>query len=200
MKITIDEPQEVIAAIKGFNRDLTCRGYQFEVGKTHKHEGEVETCEAGFHAIEGHPLEVFNYYSPGLSVFHEVELRGPFARHSSDSKIAAAEITIKAELKIPEIVARTIKWVVDRATLEEGGKATGVQGAASATGYQGAAMSSGAGGRVSGANGNALFAVERGNFDGTGYPVISVACGIVGKNGIEPDVWYHAKNGKLTPA
>ena len=221
------EQQEVVIAIKGFNADLTCRGYQFKKGETFKHDGKVEACRGGFHAIEGHPLEVFGYYAPAQSVFHEVELRGPFARHSEDSKIAAGQITIRGEIKIPELVTRAIKWVMDRAKTEEGGHATGYQGAASATGYQGAAsatgtrgaasatgdqgaasatgdqgaaMASGANGKVSGSEGNALFAVERGEWDGKGYPIISVACGIVGRDGIEPDVWYQAKGGKLVKA
>ena len=91
-KKAASEKQEVIIAIKGFNADLTCRDYQFKEGETFKHEGKVEACKGGFHAIEGHPLEVFGYYAPAGSVFHDVELRGPFARHSEDSKIAAGEI------------------------------------------------------------------------------------------------------------
>jgi hypothetical protein len=75
--------------------------------------------------------------------------------------------------------------------------ASGTQGAATASGYQGAATASGLEGRVSGADGNALFAVERGEWDGEGYPILSVACGIVGKDGLLPNTWYVAKGGKL---
>ena len=65
---------------------------------------------------------------------------------------------------------------------------------ASATGYQGAAMSSGWLGRVQGSEGNALFACERETWDG---PILSVACGIVGQNGIKPMTWYRCVGGKL---
>jgi hypothetical protein len=74
--------------------------------------------------------------------------------------------------------------------------ATGARGAASATGAQGAAMSSGYAGTVTGSAGNALFAVER----DTNYNIVSVASGIVGKDGIEPDAIYRCVGGKLVSA
>lgn len=47
--------EEVVTAYKGFKQDLTCRSYQFEIGGTYKHEGEVEACASGFHSCE-YPL------------------------------------------------------------------------------------------------------------------------------------------------
>jgi len=75
--------------------------------------------------------------------------------------------------------------------------ATGSQGAASATGDRGAAMSPGKDGRVMGADGAVLFAVERGAWDGRGYPAITTASGIVGQDGIKAGVWYACVGGKL---
>jgi hypothetical protein len=145
------ENTEVIVAYKGFNADMTCRGYQFEIGKTFKHDGEVETCVSGFHACE-HPLNVFNYYPPATSRYAIVEMGGKTHREGTDTKIASAEITIKAELKIPELIAAAVKYVFDRAKWSEGpvvtgdnegALASGTRGAATASGYQGAATASG---------------------------------------------------------
>lgn len=65
-------------AFKGFNKDLTCRGYQYEEGKEF-HTERAECCDTGFHACE-YPLDCFGYYDPAHSVFHEVELSGEMIR------------------------------------------------------------------------------------------------------------------------
>ena len=58
-----DQGREPIVSYKGFNQDWTCRDFQYELGKTYEHEGEVEACAGGFHACE-YPLHVFRYYKP----------------------------------------------------------------------------------------------------------------------------------------
>lgn len=65
-------------AFKGFNKDLICRGFQYEEGKEFETE-RAECCEEGFHACE-YPLDCFAYYNPANSVFHEVELDGDMVR------------------------------------------------------------------------------------------------------------------------
>ena len=110
-----EEAQEVIAAFKGFDANMQCRGYQFEVGKTYEHTGKVEACESGFHSCEN-PLDVLNYYSligdnGEMNRFASVKAFGEISRHGEDSKIASAKISIEAELKIPEIVSAAIKWI-----------------------------------------------------------------------------------------
>lgn len=80
-------------AYKGFNKDMTCRGFQFEEGKTYEHEGEVKLCESGFHACED-PLDIFGYYAPSGSEFHVVELEGVSDERKDDTKVAAKKITI----------------------------------------------------------------------------------------------------------
>ena len=89
---------ETVLAIKGFDDNLACRGFAYALGQTYTHEGEVVACRSGFHAIEGHPLEVFSYYPPALSRYAVVECSGAICRDSDDSKIASAQITISAEL------------------------------------------------------------------------------------------------------
>ena len=137
-----------ITSIKGFGLDWKCRGFQYEIGQTYEHTGKVDACESGFHAIEGHPLEVFNYYVPGQSRYAEVRQSGALSRHGSDSKVASARISIVAEITMPDLISRAVKWVMDRAT-PEGGHATGDQGAASATGPRGAASATGPQGAAS---------------------------------------------------
>ena len=187
------ETLPVIHAIKGMNLDMTCRDFQFAQGQSYTHEGSVKACRSGFHACpdDQHPLAVFGYYAPGLSRYFDVTGSGKTDRDGD--KIAATQITIGVEITIPELVKRAVEWVWSRCTLTEGQTATGDRGAASATGYQGAAMSAGYAGRVSGSDGNALFAVER---DGD-YNIVSVASGIVGRDGIKAGVWYVCKGGAL---
>jgi hypothetical protein len=233
--------QTAIVAYKGFGLDWKCSDFQFEIGKTFKHKGKVRACEGGFHACE-HPLNVFGYYAPATSRYALVELGGKVDRKGDDTKIAAAEITIKAELRIPELIAAAVKYVFDRATgwdtnhanghqgaasatgtqgaasatgdqgaasatgtqgaasatgTQGAALATGHQGAASATGDQGAASATGFNGRAMGAEGNALFLVER--IESYGYDhgkIIAAWAGIVGQDGIRPDTWYTLKGGK----
>jgi len=194
----------VIKTVKGFNRDLTCRGFQFEQGKTYSVEGPIVACENGFHACE-YPLDVLNYYPPASSRFHEVEQGGEIGRHGGDTKIASSTITIGVELSIGDIVARAVKWVFERAKPEgEGSSATGVRGAASATGVRGAASATGYRGAASatGVRGVALAAgfASRAMASETGAicvvcrdtngNIVAIRASKVGENGIVAGKFY----------
>ena len=97
-------------AYKGFNRDMTCRGFQFEEGKTYE-EKEARLCEKGFHACLN-PLDCMGYYFLNNSVYHEVELDGVSdERHVEDTKVAAKKITIGARLDIAGMVKGAIDFV-----------------------------------------------------------------------------------------
>ncbi|EAA5811633.1 TPA: hypothetical protein LXQ86_003701 [Salmonella enterica subsp. enterica serovar Kentucky] len=100
-----------IVTFKGFNKDLKCRDFQFEIGKTFHHEGKVEACGSGFHACEC-PFDVFSYYPPAESRYAETISFGVIDREEiGDTKIASASITIKAELTLPQFIQRGIEWI-----------------------------------------------------------------------------------------
>ena len=177
------------------NKDMKCRGFQYEVGKEYETDNAV-ACECGFHACE-YPLDVFNYYPPAGSRFFEVEQSGELSNHSEDSKVASTKIKIVSEISIAGLVKAAIKYTKERCTKEEGNSATGGHGAASATGASSVAMASGINGKVMGEIGCALFLVERGEYDGESYPIISAKAEIVDGEKIKPMTWYTLKNGEF---
>ncbi|HHJ2077330.1 TPA: hypothetical protein ACQGXN_000763 [Pseudomonas aeruginosa] len=150
--------EEVVTAYKGFKQDLTCRGHQFEIGGTYKHEGEVEACASGFHSCE-YPLDVFGYYAPGESRFAIVKASGQLSRHDDDSKIASATLVVEAEISMPTMISRAIDWIMSKVdkSVEQtvvgdtasntgdysAASNTGDYSAASNTGYQSAASNTG---------------------------------------------------------
>lgn len=125
---------------KGFNKNMTAQnGYQYEEGKEYEEEKAV-ACECGFHACE-YPLDCFEYYSPGSSVYHLVEQSGEFSKNSDDSKVASTKIKIGAEISIAGLVKAAIEYTKERTEPEC--DATGDCGASSATGYKGASSATG---------------------------------------------------------
>ena len=178
-----------IVAYKGFNRDWTCRGYQYKVGEVHEHEDKTEACESGFHACE-YPLDVFSYYAPSQSVFAIVEASGDLDRKGDDSKIASSKLTVKAEIGIAVLVKAAIEYTVSRtkpnkskkSNSDEGqgaASATGDYGAALATGYQGAASATGDYGAASatGDYGAASATGGRGAASATGLHSVAMGAG-----------------------
>lgn len=121
-------------AFKGFNKDLTCRGYQYEEGKEF-HTERAECCDTGFHACE-YPLDCFRYYDPAHSVFHEVELSGEMDKSGDNTKVCATDIKIGARLSIAGLVKMAIDFTMSKVNKEAGSDER--HGFASATGYKGA--------------------------------------------------------------
>ena len=139
---------ESIKTYKGFNKDMTCRGFQYEEGKEYEEES-VEVCDHGFHACE-YPLDCLNYYSPNESVYHEVEQRGEIQKHNEDTKVASTKIKIGAEISIAGLVKAAIEYTVKRVNKDAesdekhgASSATGNYGASSATGNCGASSATG---------------------------------------------------------
>ncbi|EAU0632339.1 hypothetical protein DLN47_12835 [Salmonella enterica] len=191
-----------IVTFKGFNKDLKCRDFQFEIGKTFHHDGKVEACVSGFHACEC-PFDVFSYYSPADSRFAETISFGITNREEDgDTKIASASITIKAELTLPQFIQRGIEWIwskIDKSLEQQimcgncsAATNTGNRSAATNTGNWSAATNTGnrsaatnTGNRSAATNtGNCSAATNTGNRSAaevSGSQSVAAAFGIEGK-------------------
>ena len=130
--------EQKIKAYKAFDKDLSCRGFKYEVGKEYEETGDIKACEKGFHACP-YPLDVFGYYTPAGSRFCEVEQSGKIDDSESD-KVCSSKIRIGAELDIRGLVKAAVSYVKERCTNEcnaEPGKpaTAGNYGAATAGNY-----------------------------------------------------------------
>ena len=121
-----------IYAYKGFSADLTCRGYQYEEGKTHVHPGNVSLCDSGFHACEL-PLDVLSYYPVARgNVYRRVTLDNAAPKRvGEDSKRVARKLTVGASINLVglikahvEAIWDTVKPVVDKAGADSAHSAT----------------------------------------------------------------------------
>ena len=138
-----------IKSYKGFNKDMTCRDFQYKEGGEYE-EKQADVCNSGFHACE-YPLDCFYYYSPNCSVYREVEQEGEFSkRNNGDSKIASTKIKIGAQINIAGLVKAAIEYTTERVKKEANAdeshgasSATGDYGASSATGDYGASSATG---------------------------------------------------------
>jgi len=135
--------EEKIKAYKGFDENLKCRGFQYEVGNSYEQSGVIKACEKGFHACE-YPFDVFGYYAPFNSRYCEVEQSGETDRKSNDSKVASSKIHISAEIGIRGLVEGAVKFIFDRVNWKDAKESnTGYQSAATNTGDRSAATNTG---------------------------------------------------------
>ena len=104
--------EKKIIAYKGFDKNLKCRGFQYEVGKEYEMDGDIKCCERGFHACES-PLEVFDYYDMLNSRFAEVEHSGEIDKEENTTKVCSSRIKVKAELKLADIINLGVEWIKD---------------------------------------------------------------------------------------
>lgn len=194
-----------IVTFKGFNKDLTCRDFQFAIGETFHHDGKVEACGSGFHACEC-PFDVFSYYPPAESRYAETISFGiTDSEEGGDTKIASSSITIKDELTLPQFIQRGIEWIwskIDKsleqqiisgnwsAATNTGKRSaatnTGNRSAAEVSGSQSVAASLGIEGKARASEGGAIVLCYR-DEDGE---LIHIRASKVGENGIMPDTWY----------
>ena len=103
---------EIITSYKGFDKNLKCRGFQYEVGKEYVMDEPISICYKGFHACES-PLDVFDHYDMLNSRFAEVEQSGTIDREEGSTKVCSSRIKIKAELKLADIINIGVEWLKD---------------------------------------------------------------------------------------
>ena len=104
--------KNVITSYKGFDKDMKCLDFQYEVGKEYNMDGEIKCCNRGFHACKS-PLEVWDYYDMLNSRFAEVEQSGKINEEEKSTKVCSSHIKIKAELKLADIINIGVEWLKD---------------------------------------------------------------------------------------
>ena len=120
---------KTITAYKGFDKDLKCRGFQYEIGKEYElSNGEpVSVCSNGFHACES-PLEILDYYfmdgHANLSRFCEVEQSGEFSKEVDSTKVASSKIKIKKEITFSDLIELSVEWLKEKTSNDRGGNCT----------------------------------------------------------------------------
>ena len=207
----------MVKMYKGFNKDMTCRGFQFEEGETYT-EDEAVICESGFHACED-VLDCFSYYAPGGSVYHEIELDdiAEDTGGKSDTKRCGKTIKIGAALDVAGICKAHFEYVKAHCDPAKGDKA-GYHGSAQA-GNRGSAQAGDCGSALSlgsaavGVNGIACARNECAKVRGgmgalliaaieseTSYDIVTWAAGVVDGKKLKPDTWYTVRNGEFVEA
>ena len=200
---------EPIITYKGTDKDMKCRGFQYELGKTAESGGAVRCGDRGLHSCET-PLDVLAYYKPdGQNRYFQAEADGEIAKggKGEDSKIASSKLTLKAEIGIPGLVKAQVEWTKEKAETssaeDEANAATSGNWANAATsGYRANAATSGqncisaALGRFSAAKAAKGSWIVLANYDDDGNITTVQAAQIDGET-LKPDTWYTMKNGKI---
>ena len=164
-------------AYKGFDKDLKCRGFQYEVGKEYE-EGSANLCKKGFHACEN-PLDTFRYYGPTDSRYCEVDVDDNGERNGSDSKVCGKHIKIGAEIGLKGVINAGVRFVFDKCESATKESVSGWRGNAAASGWSGNAAASGWRGNAaaSGERGTAVASGKYGTASADGDQCIAVAWG-----------------------
>lgn len=199
-------------AYKGFDKDLKCRGIQYEVGKEYE-EANAALCKKGFHACEN-PLDTFRYYRPTDSRYCEVDVDDNGERNSTDSKVCGKHIKISAEIGLKGVINAGVRFVVDKCESATEENASGESGNAAASGWRGTAVVTGFAGRATalgeqclavawgedslarGTVGNWIVVSERDD-DGN---IIDVKIAKVDGDTVKADTWYKLVNGEIMEA
>lgn len=209
--------RNLLKAIKGFDKRLRCRGFQYEVGKEYQ-EPVAELCLKGFHACEN-PLDTFRYYPPTDSRYCEVEIDDNGQRNSENSKVCGEKIKIVSEIGLDGVIKAGAQFIFelckgsaeDHASGVSGNAAaSGERGTAAASGVRGTATATGRDGRAS-ALGEQCIAVAWGNnslakgalgnwivvSERASYGIVDAKLARVDGEIIKADTWYTLRRGEI---
>ena len=217
--VIIPEEFNVVYGYKGFEEDLTCRGYKYGIGGDYEEES-VAACYTGFHFCRN-PFDVLGYYPPhdsGMRRYCTVKGSGRFDKSDSD-KVASTKLHVKAEIGLAGLIKAGVKFIFDRVNWTDNKESnTGNRSAATNTGNRSAATNTGdySAAEVSGKEsvaivtgkdckargtiGNWIVLTERGELDGDTYPIIEVKAFKVDGEIVKENVWYKLVDGNIAEA
>ena len=194
-----------IKSYKGFDKNLRCRDFQYEVGKDFKMDGDIEACARGFHACE-FPFDVFKYYAPANSRYCEVEQSGKIDKNGDGSKVASSKIHINCEVGLKGIIEDGVKFIMDKVNFKDAKESndedrsaatnTGYQSAAKVSGKESIAIVTGKDSKAAGALGDWIVLTERGERNGDTYPIKEVKAFKVDGEKIKADTFYKLVDGE----
>ena len=203
-------------AYKGFNKDMTCRGFQFKEGETY-HEDSAHLCKSGFHACEN-PMDCWNYYPLLDSEYHEVDIDElDEETRSEDTKICGKRIKIGAKLDIKGIVTAAVEFIMDsvKGKSDDINESSGYYARIGSSGYYAQIGSSGDYARIKCEGEYAVVAAigirsiikapkgawitlaEYSEYDGKGHPCKCVRSAQIDGVTLKPDTWYKLENGEF---
>lgn len=203
---------ETVTGFKGFDKDLKCRDYQYEVGKKFEEEGKIEACSNGFHFCEN-PFDVLGYYPPstgkGSSRYCIVKGSGNIDRDGDDTKVACSKLHISAEIGLKGIIEAGVKFILDKVNWKDNKESntgyrsaatnTGDQSAAEVTGKESIAIVTGKDSKAKGGIGCWIVLTERGEWDGNVYPIKEVKAVRVDGKIIKSNTYYKLINSEVIP-
>ena len=209
--------KEIIKGYKGFDKDLKCRGFQYETGKEYSTDKAV-ACKTGFHYCEN-PMDVLGFYAPCDDTgtpnrFCEVEGSGDFDKSESD-KLCCTHLKVKAEIGLNglikagvQFILNRVKWNDNKATNTGNYSAatntgdysaatnTGDYSAASVEGKESVVIVTGRNSKAKGALGCWIVLTERSNWNGETCPIKEVKAFKVDGETIKADTWYKLVEGE----
>ena len=173
-----------IKSYKGFDKNLKCRDFQYEIGKEYEMDGEIKVCNRGFHACES-PFDVFDHYTMIDSRFCEVEQDGNISKEDRGTKICSSKIKIKAELKLADMIYLGVEWLKEITSPEKiktsiKDNSSGYGAKIGSSGYGAKIGSSGNDAKI-GSSGNDAKIGSSGNYaqiDSTGEGCVIMCAGI----------------------